>query len=468
MDKLDKIDIGKTLSETVSEIFETMLSMDVQIVDDAVGDDLDENRMVGSVNFAGEVIGLLSIHVSDVFSRTITAAMLGMEIDEIEDDEEIKDVIGEVTNIVTGNLKTEFVNANLACVISTPSITTGSDFSIDELKIAKVRRFNFVHQEHTMLVELCVKTEIVEGAKSPKAKKLPAGVILERMQQVDIVAMISESIVDVFDTMLSINIEKTEPDTTTVSEESRVVGSVTFAGDVMGVFKIEVSESFSRIMTASMLGIELDEIESEEEVHDVIREMSNIIGGNLKSGYVDVGLSCELSTPSITKGSDFRIEALNIEALDRFAFKYEDHTIVIDAGVRKDLPGGKISDKEKAPSLTDTPKFPMDAMVGGEFVTEEDEEAALAEALRKKNLEFIMDIPLEVTVELGRTREKINDLLQMRVGSVVKLEQLEGEPVDILVNETLIARGEVMVENEKYGIRIREIVTREERIRSMN
>ena len=88
--------------------------------------------------------------------------------------------------------------------------------------------------------------------------------------------------------------------------------------------------------------------------------------------------------------------------------------------------------------------------------------------MRKKNLEFIMDIPLEVTVALGRTREKINDLLQMRVGSVVKLEQLEGEPVDILVNDTLIARGEVMVENEKYGIRILEIVTRAERIRSMN
>ena len=78
-----------------------------------------------------------------------------------------------------------------------------------------------------------------------------------------------------------------------------------------------------------------------------------------------------------------------------------------------------------------------------------------------------MEIPMEVTVELGRTRKKINDLLRIQNGSVVALQQLDGEPVDILVNKTLIARGEVVVEKEKYGIRITEIVSRRERLNSL-
>jgi flagellar motor switch protein FliN/FliY len=78
-----------------------------------------------------------------------------------------------------------------------------------------------------------------------------------------------------------------------------------------------------------------------------------------------------------------------------------------------------------------------------------------------------MDIPMEVTVELGRTRKKINDLLRIQNGSVVALQQLDGEPVVILVNKTLIARGEVVVEKEKYGIRIKEIVSRRDRLNSL-
>jgi flagellar motor switch protein FliN/FliY len=84
-----------------------------------------------------------------------------------------------------------------------------------------------------------------------------------------------------------------------------------------------------------------------------------------------------------------------------------------------------------------------------------------------KNLGLVMNIPLQVTVELGRSRKRINDVLKMGPGSVVELEQMEGEPVDILINQTLIAKGFVVVEKEKYGIRISEIVSRKERMKSM-
>jgi flagellar motor switch protein FliN/FliY len=80
------------------------------------------------------------------------------------------------------------------------------------------------------------------------------------------------------------------------------------------------------------------------------------------------------------------------------------------------------------------------------------------------NFEFVLDIPLEVTVELGRARMIINDLLQLGQGSVIELNKLAGEPMEILVNHKLIARGEVVVVNEKFGVRLTDIVSPMERV----
>ena len=82
-------------------------------------------------------------------------------------------------------------------------------------------------------------------------------------------------------------------------------------------------------------------------------------------------------------------------------------------------------------------------------------------------LAMLLDIPVELTVELGRTRMPIHEMLKLRPGSAVKLARLEGEPVDILANDVLIARGEVVVRHEKYGIRITEITSRMERLKGL-
>ncbi len=84
-----------------------------------------------------------------------------------------------------------------------------------------------------------------------------------------------------------------------------------------------------------------------------------------------------------------------------------------------------------------------------------------------QNIDFILDIPLEVTVELGRTSMLINDLLQLGQGSVIELNKLAGEPLEILVNRKLIARGEVVVVNEKFGVRLTDIVSPIERVKSL-
>lgn len=84
-----------------------------------------------------------------------------------------------------------------------------------------------------------------------------------------------------------------------------------------------------------------------------------------------------------------------------------------------------------------------------------------------RDIDFLLDVPLDVTVELGRSRMLIKDLLQLGQGSVVELEKLAGEPMEILVNNKLIARGEVVVVNEKFGVRLTDIVSPAERIRQL-
>jgi len=84
--------------------------------------------------------------------------------------------------------------------------------------------------------------------------------------------------------------------------------------------------------------------------------------------------------------------------------------------------------------------------------------------LDTKKLEFILDIPLQVTVELGRTKLLVKDILGLNQGAVVELSKLAGEPLDIFVNSKLVARGEAVVVNEKFGVRLVDIVSPDERV----
>ena len=84
-----------------------------------------------------------------------------------------------------------------------------------------------------------------------------------------------------------------------------------------------------------------------------------------------------------------------------------------------------------------------------------------------RDISFLLDIPLEITVELGRNKMVINELLQLGQGSVVELSKLAGDTLDIFVNKRLIAKGEVVVVNEKYGVRVTEIITPREMIEGL-
>jgi flagellar motor switch protein FliN/FliY len=84
-----------------------------------------------------------------------------------------------------------------------------------------------------------------------------------------------------------------------------------------------------------------------------------------------------------------------------------------------------------------------------------------------KNIEFILDIPMQVTVQVGSAKIVIRELLQLGQGSVIELEKLAGEPMEVLVNSKLVARGEVVVVNEKFGVRLTDVISAAERVQQL-
>lgn len=95
------------------------------------------------------------------------------------------------------------------------------------------------------------------------------------------------------------------------------------------------------------------------------------------------------------------------------------------------------------------------------------QEQTKPEQTATKDINFILDIPLEVTVVIGRTKILVQELLQLGQGSVVALEKLAGEPMEVFVNDRLIGRGEVVVVNERFGIRLTDIISPAERVKQL-
>lgn len=109
--------------------------------------------------------------------------------------------------------------------------------------------------------------------------------------------------------------------------------------------------------------------------------------------------------------------------------------------------------------------------VEGVAVEQFDEDSSSAKAPlsveERKKLDSILDIPVTITMEVGHAKISIRNLLQLNQGSVIELERLAGEPLDVLVNGTLIAHGEVVVVNDKFGIRLTDVISQVERIKKL-
>jgi flagellar motor switch protein FliN/FliY len=512
---IENFDIRSHVIDSIVETFNTMVSMAIEVSDSEPPDTTGVSRMVAAVNFAGHVIGLINIQVTSELSRLMMANMLEIEPEDIEDEAEIKDMLAEIANIVGGNLKSALNDAGHTCVISTPSLTYGADFSIKSLSMERFERFAFSHQQEFIIVEVGIKTQQISAEADDLSTKDSPGrlknVDIEKINGLNLKSIVSESVIDVFDTMLSAKLEATDKISNDSLEKIRNVGSVSFAGDATGMVSIHVGDNFSRELAADMLGMEIEELESDEEIRDMLGELSNIVGGNLKSTFTDTGLVCALSTPSFTTGTDFKIESLNMEKYERFAFRCDENIVFVEMGVKiselvqaaghqgKDIhysvadgaaaqspaagdgaaaPGA--AEDEAVETFAVKPDPAAEYPAENQTTSQQPVEQSFQEAMHAEpeeevatppedfDLELLFDIPLEIKVELGRVRIQIQELLKLAPGSAVKLVKLEGEPVDILANDTLIARGEVVVQREKYGIRVTEITSRLDRIRSFS
>ena len=110
----------------------------------------------------------------------------------------------------------------------------------------------------------------------------------------------------------------------------------------------------------------------------------------------------------------------------------------------------------------------MNAQANAQAAQFDDLQADSAPSAGKEvNLDFILDVPVTLSMEVGRTRIPIRNLLQLNQGSVVELDRAAGEPLDVFVNGTLVAHGEVVVVNEKFGIRLTDVISPAERIRKL-
>ena len=513
MSDIENFEIKAQVIESIVEVFDTMVSMEIAPADTELEVAADTSRVVAGVNFAGKIAGILNIQVTTDFARLMTANMLDMEPEELDGDGEIKDLLSEISNIVGGNLKSALNDAGLTCVLSTPSMTYGGDFTIKSLNMERFERFVFTHEQDWVVVEVGIKSQ--QGGED--IEELAAGdtlahlkdVDVEKVNAIDINGQVTESVTDVFDTMFSLSLEPTDSVTSNSLEGIRSVGAVSLAGDVTGMISIHVGDTLAREMAAEMLGMEVEEIEGDDEIKDMLGEVGNIVGGSLKSSFTDAGLTCVLSTPSYTTGKDFKIETLNMAKYERFAFKCNDQFIFVELGIKicelaqvdshqgKDIryevddnaieedvsPAGSEAPAETEATASETvsqsdidamlsgandaePELPADPPPATQTADPSPSQDTVSDSPEDVDLGLLLDIPLEIKVELGRARIQIQELLSLSPGSAVKLIKLEGEPVDILANDTLIARGEVVVQHEKYGIRVTEITSRLDRIRS--
>ena len=266
----------------------------------------------------------------------------------------------------------------------------------------------------------------------------------------DIKSLIIKIMPQIFNTALSMEVDYSDSVSDFGHNVEQMLGTLEFTGDINGLLRLRVTREFAHLMTAAKRGTPTENIEGDEETQNVISEITDITANHLKAAITEAGFSCEYSSPSVSSITDEKTDSENFEML---AFTHGEEIAIVELGL----------------SILDHTQHSEN--------TEENVPDAIAAALDNPDelkptedfdLDIVLDIPIELTVELGRTKIQIHKLLKLGPGSAVSLSKLESEPVDILANDTLIARGQVVVQDEKYGIRVTEITSRLDRIKSLS
>jgi len=254
-------------------------------------------------------------------------------------------------------------------------------------------------------------------------------------------------------------------------------------GDNMGNVALVISEPQAAIMADLMIGQDgTNPPAALEDLHlSAVTELANQVSDAVISSVASqIGVSL-FSTPG--EVSVINLDSSPIQGIDGNVIIMDADLTIGDLGSGKlaMLFGGKVvsslKNGQKAPASSEG--FVSDITSGGggktmqksataqNVVTSELQAERVSGNVYDRSLEIVLDVPLQVTVELGRTEKLVRDVLELTPGSVVELDKLAGEPVDILVNQKYIAKGEVVVIDENFGIRITDIVRPADRIPKM-
>jgi chemotaxis protein CheX len=149
-------ELESLLQGAISETFTTMLSLPVEVTPPS---DFPPNTalVAASVGFIGEVTGVVYIYCSDVLARCVTSKMLGMPEPEIDGHEMVNDAMGELGNMVVGQVKSRLCDRGRKCVLTIPSIVRGQSFSVQPVTSTTIRKVGFASQGHPIVVEILVK-----------------------------------------------------------------------------------------------------------------------------------------------------------------------------------------------------------------------------------------------------------------------------------------------------------------------
>jgi len=295
---------------------------------------------------------------------------------------------------------------------------------------------------------------------------------------VDLRPIVTASVIETLLSVFSLKLERVETEPDADPDDQRCSLSIGFTGDAAGAIGLNLGRELVRAMAAHKLGVGPEEVEDPAQIEPVLGELGKAVGDSLISTLAENGLRCAFSTPSLDVGGDFRADPPHSEDCERFVFRCAGQTVLLEMGLELSGPAtaaGPNSDELYA-GVDEADSTQKQAAAAGaspnaaslpwlEFKSAGPEHPPAAPS--DFDLELLLDIPVELTVELGRTKMPINELLKLQPGSAVKLSELQGDPVDILANDVLIARGEVVVRNEKYGIRITEITSRAERLKGL-
>ena len=267
MEHINTIDIKTLIAESVIDLFDTMLSMKVEPSETDSETRIDGAQMIGTLSMAGDVVGSIVLQLSDAFARLMTAATMGIDTEEVESDEEIKDVIREVCNIIGGSFKSTLNDLGLSNEISIPSIITGSDFAIETLDMERYEFLAFRYQEHVFFVEICIKA--AADIEPEKPGQLTA-IDFHEFKDLDLITASGNLLIEFFKTMLDLDVKFSEKVSKPDFENLQIMGLINFTGSVKGSLNIQTNYDFARIMTTKMLGIKLEEIGSDKDVKNVV------------------------------------------------------------------------------------------------------------------------------------------------------------------------------------------------------